>query len=306
MKKVLVIGSLNIDNVINVSRMPVKGETIQGKSFKLVPGGKGANQAYTLGKLNADVKMLGALGNDDNGKILLNSLKSAHVDTSFIKISENGSTGCAFIEVDDKGENSIVIIPGANKEVDIDLINENIDLINWADIIVMQLEIPFETVLYTAKLAKDKKKMVVLDPAPAIKDINEDIFKYVDIIKPNETELQILTNIDTNKEENIIKAGKVLLEKGVKAVITTLGENGSYLITNDNCKHFPTIKVDTIDTTAAGDSFTGALVKALALNKNIEEAIKYAHVISAIVVTKSGAQTSIPSEEEVKQFIERM
>lgn len=302
-KNIVVIGSLNIDFVIEVDKMPLPGETVLGKSFTLVPGGKGANQAYAIGKLGANVSMIGAIGNDEYGETLLENLNSVHVDTTNITKINDTNTGCAFINVDSNGENNIVVIGGANKKLTTDIIDNNIDTINTADIIVIQLEIPINVVNYVAKLAKQKKKLVILDPAPACSNLPDELFENVDIIKPNETEIQILSGMKTNTEEEKVEAAKFLIQKGVKTVIITLGEKGSLLVTKNKIEKFYSPKVEAIDTTAAGDSFTAALAKSLLEDKNIEDAIKYAHIVSSITVTKKGAQTSIPNPNEIEKFL---
>lgn len=303
MKNILVIGSLNMDFVIEVNKMPLPGETILGKSFTLIPGGKGANQAYAIGKLGAKASMLGAIGNDEYGMRLLENLNSVNVNTDNITKLDNINTGCAFINVDETGENSIVVVSGANQKITKEMIDNNINLIEEADIIVMQLEIPIEVVTYAAKLAKERGKLVILDPAPAVSDLNEELFSNIDIVKPNETEIEILSGIETKSKDDIIKAAKILIEKGVNTVIVTLGENGSLLVTKEKIESFASPNVEAIDTTAAGDSFTAALAKSLLEGKSIEEAIKFGHIVSAIAVTKKGAQTSIPTQDEVDNFL---
>ena len=304
MKKILVIGSLNMDFSIKTPKMPVPGETIIGESFHLNPGGKGANQAFAIGKLGADVSMLGMVGNDEYAKLLKQNLESVNVNTQGIIEQNNTSTGVAFVTVDSNGENSIIVISGANEKVNTEFIDENINLIDDADIIVMQLEIPVDVVTYVARIAKEKNKLVVLDPAPARADLPDELFSYVDIMKPNETELSILTGVDTSNDDNIIKADKSLVEKGVKNVIVSLGGRGSILVNKDYNKKFNSLGLTPIDTTAAGDSFTAALVSYLASDKSLEEAIQFGHVVSSIVITKKGAQESIPSLEEVRLFLE--
>ena len=301
MKKILVIGSLNMDFVINVDEMPKKGETIMGIDMVQNPGGKGANQAYALGKLGGASAMIGAVGKDSYGEKLIMNLESVNVDTSGIKKCDGTYTGNAFVYVDRNGENSITVMAGANHCVTTELIDENIELIKESDIVIMQLEIPLDTAVYAAKRAFELGKTVILDPAPAPETMPEEIFKYVDFIKPNETELMTLTGMATDTEEEIEAAGRVLLEKGAKAVIVTLGEKGSMLINEKKSEHFPGKKVKTVDTTAAGDSFTAAFAIALAEGKDCREAIEYGSKVSAIVVTRKGAQASIPTREEVEE-----
>lgn len=303
MKKVLVIGSLNMDFSIKSEKLPLPGETVMGESFELNPGGKGANCAYALGKLECATSMIGMVGNDNYAKDLINNLKSVNVNVEGIKVLDNVNTGVAFVNVDSTGENNIIAIPGANEKITTSYIDENINLINDADIIVTQLEIPINVVMYVAKIAKQYNKLFVLDPAPAKSNLNEELYKCVDIIKPNETELAILTNTKPKNKDEIIECAKVLNNKGVKNVIVTLGGDGSILVNNDIIKEFKALDVDVVDTTAAGDSFTAALICSLSQNKSLEEAIIFAHTVSSIVVTKRGAQSSIPTQSEINEFI---
>lgn len=293
-----------MDFVVEVNKMPLPGETILGKNFTLVPGGKGANQAYALGKLGANVSMLGAVGKDEYGDKLLENLNSVNVNTNNIIKIDNVNTGCAFINVDESGENSIVVIGGANKKISEQMILDNINTIEESDIIIMQLEIPLEIVTLVSKIAKEKGKLIILDPAPAVSNIPIELLSNVDIIKPNETEIQILSGIETKSEEDIVTAARNLINKGVKVVIVTLGDKGSILITKESVQHFSSLDVNAIDTTAAGDSFTAALSKSLLDGKSLEEAIKFGHLVSSIVVTRKGAQTSIPNEAEISTFLQ--
>ncbi len=222
MKKILVVGSLNMDLVIDVDSIPKAGETILGDKLTLIPGGKGANQAYAMGKLNGKVNMIGAVGNDTNKEQLLKNLSSVNVNTSGVEVIENTDTGIAVISVDRQGENCITVIPGANNLVTKESIDKNINLIEESDIIVMQLEIPIDTVCYITKIAKEKNKLIVLDPAPAKANLPIDLYKNIDIIKPNEIELEIISGMKIENEQDVIKAANIILDKGVKTVIATL------------------------------------------------------------------------------------
>jgi len=295
MKKVLVVGSLNVDYSIKTDKMPVVGETVLGKEYSLNPGGKGANCAYALGKLGGNVSMLGMVGNDENGKLLKDNLKSVNVKDCVKEIDTK--TGVAFVTVDSNGDNSIIVISGSNTKVDKSFIDENIDLLKESDIIVMQLEIPIDTVLYTLKLAKELGKTTILDPAPGKADLPLELFKYVDVIKPNETEVMTLTGKD-----DIGNAARDLVEKGCKNVVVTLGGDGALYVTSDFMKKYDALDVEVVDTTAAGDSFTAALTLAISQDKTIEEGIEFASKVSAIVVTRAGAQGSIPSMDEVNNL----
>ena len=286
MRRILVVGSLNMDIVIETPCMPKAGETIAGKSIAQIPGGKGANQAFAAGKLGGNIAMMGAVGNDEKGEKLLESLKGVGVDISRIEVMNDIPTGQAFITVDDQGENAIIIIAGANGKVTKEL----------------QLEIPLEIVGYVKKIVEEDGKIVILDPAPAIKDIPENILKGIDYIKPNETELQILTGMEVKNRKDITEAAKILIKKGVKNVIVTMGGDGCLYINKDIEEFFPAYPVKAIDTTAAGDCFTAAFALALSQNKNWKEAIEFGQKASSIAVTRKGAQTSIPTREEVDEM----
>lgn len=299
MKNIVVVGSLNLDTVIEVPLMPKAGETLAGTEVSQVPGGKGANQAYAVGKLLGNVKMIGAVGNDTPGKILVNNLKSVGVDVSGISEIEGGTTGQAFITVEDSGENSIIIIAGTNADVTQDLIQNNMDAIQEADIIIMQLEIPLETVEYVKDVAVKYGKTVILDPAPAVAGLPDNFWKGIDYIKPNETELSILVGRPLKGMEEIREGARSMLKKGVKNVLVTLGSEGCLFVTEGTEEYYPACKVEAVDTTAAGDSFTAAFALALSRGKSCGEAIRFGQKVSSIAVTRKGAQTSIPSPEEV-------
>ena len=300
MKKICVIGSLNMDLVVNVDEMPKKGQTLIGENFKEVPGGKGANQAVAIAKLGGDVSMIGKVGNDGFGQTLINALKADNVKTDYIQI-ENCSSGVAMITVDKNAENSIVVAPGANFRVLREDIDKCIDSIKQSDIVVVQLETPLDTIKYALQESKQLDKYTILNPAPAVK-LEEDIIKNVDLLTPNETELEILSGVKIENEEDIIKAAQVMIQKGVKQLIVTLGSKGSLYIDKDNVKFKESYKVDAIDTTAAGDSYTGALSVALSQDKDIQEAMDFASKVGALCVMKEGAQTSLPTIHDVLNF----
>lgn len=299
--KIMVIGSLNMDLVVNVPYMPKVGETILGYSFKTIPGGKGANQAFAASKLGGEVYMIGKVGTDEYGQMEVESLKSAGVNTQSIEKQAGMHTGLAFIYVNDEGDNNIVVVPGANSMCSKEYIDRHRPLMEECDIIILQLEIPFETVSYAVELAKQMNKTVILNPAPAPDCIPENILEKVDIITPNETELQKITQHETNSLEDIRKAANIILSKGVKTVIVTWGEKGAVLVTENECTHYPVQKVKVVDTTAAGDSFTAAVAVALSEKKGMNEAIEFANKVASIVVTREGAQTSIPQRDEVEK-----
>lgn len=306
-KKILVIGSLNLDMVVKVDHTPMVGETILSDGdMEMIPGGKGANQACAVGCLGADVTILGAVGNDMYADRQLESLKQAGVNVSRVIRKDDSTTGVAFITVNRDGDNSIVVVSGANAALSEKDIDDNIDLIKECDIVIFQLEIPLPTVCYAAKAAKSFGKMVILDPAPVPEKFPEELYGYIDIIKPNETELCMLTGIE-KAEKNLKKATDLLRNKGVKDVLVTLGENGVYFNSSEAGVHcIPAIKVEAVDTTAAGDAFTAALAIMLAEGKNLKEAATFANYVSSIVVTRKGAQSSIPTLDEVIGYIEKI
>lgn len=286
-----------MDMVVKVPHMPAAGETILAGNMELVPGGKGANQAYAAGRLGARVTMFGAVGSDSYADIEKNSLATAGVDTSRLLVREGKSTGLAWITVNAAGDNSIVVIPGANATVTEQDIVDNEALLRDCDILLCQLEIPLKTVVYAAKRAKELGKTVILDPAPVPQEFPEELFSYIDIIKPNETEAAQLLGASINGYE---EASDKLRAKGVKNVLITLGPKGAYINSETEGKHLmPVRQVLVVDTTAAGDSFTAALAVRLAAGSSLVQAVRYANEVAAIVVTRKGAQTSIPSADEV-------
>ena len=299
MSKILVIGSLNIDMVMRVDHMPAAGETILCDGMKLVAGGKGANQACAAGRLGTDVTMLGAIGNDSHGEMQRDSLQRSGVDVSGLITKESVSTGTAFITVNKEGNNSIVVVQGANAQFTPEDIEAHRDLLEECEIVILQLEIPMDTVLYAVKLARTLGKTVILDPAPVPEHFPEELYQYVDIIKPNESELSRLTGI-ADAQNHLEEAVQIVKDHGVRNVLVTLGGDGVYLDTeNEPPVHIPAKKVEVVDTTAAGDSFTAALAAMLLEGKTLKEAAEFANQVSAIVVTREGAQDSIPTLQEV-------
>ena len=300
MKNICVIGSLNMDLVVNVDTMPKPGQTIIGSNFKEVPGGKGANQAVAMARLNGNVSMIGKVGEDGFGQTLINSLKNDKVDTTYIQTAK-GATGVALITVDKNAQNSIVVSPGANFEVKEDDIDNNIEAIKNSDIVVLQLETPLDTLKYALNKAKELNKYTILNPAPAVK-LDDEIIKNVDLLTPNETELEIISGVSIESEEDIQKAAQIMIEKGVKELIVTLGSKGSLYINKEKSMFKKAYKVEAVDTTAAGDSYTGALAVALSQDKGMEEAMDFASKVGALSVLKEGAQSSLPTLEDVENF----
>lgn len=302
--KILVIGSLNVDMVVDVDHTPVVGETIISADMDMVPGGKGANQACAAGYLGTSVSILGAVGDDSYARLQFTSLDKAGVDTSRIIVKKDEKTGVAFITVNRDGDNCIVVVSGANATLSPQDIDAHLDLLDGSDAVLLQMEIPMETVCHAARLAKARGKTVILDPAPVPESFPEELYGYVDVIKPNRTETAMLTGIDCGTEDGLRKAARWLRDWGIREVLVTLGGDGVY-IDSATCgiSHIPARRVRALDTTAAGDSFTAALAFMLVQGKNILEAAEFANTVSAIVVTRKGAQTSMPMLDEVFAYM---
>lgn len=292
--KIGVVGSINVDYVLIVDEFVKPGETIKAKELKKFPGGKGANQAVAAAKLSRNrVSMIGLVGKDDDGEWMIKKLESAGV---FGITKANDYTGKAFIEVISSGENRIIIYSGANAELTSDKLN--MELLENADIVLLQNEIPFETTFEVARWARKRGKIVIFDPAPA-QGVNIEILKYVDYITPNESEIKTLSETFFGKFESIERAAELLIETGARSVIAKLGENGVYFRRGLKEVRIPAVKVKAVDTTAAGDVFNGAF--AAFLEKGEMEALRLAVKAAAISVTRIGAQSSIPDLEEVME-----
>jgi ribokinase len=289
-----------MDLVVKVEDRPKGGQTVIGGDFKEVPGGKGANQAVAMARLGGNVNMIGKVGNDGFGQTLLNALNNDNVNTEYIN-KDDVSTGVAMITVDKNAENSIVVAPGANFKVDKEYIDKSIEGIKNSDIVVLQLETPIDTIKYALSKSKELGKYTILNPAPAVK-LEDDIICNVDLLTPNETELEILSGVEIKNEDDIQKAAQTMIDKGVKELIVTLGSKGSLYINKEKSIFKKAYKVEAIDTTAAGDSYTGALAVAFANGKNIEDAMDFASKVGALSVQKEGAQSSLPTLEDVENF----
>ena len=304
MKKILVVGSLNMDLVVRVQNLPKLGETILGDAFYENPGGKGANQAVAAARLGAHVSMIGKIGKDAYGSALLENLGKNDIDTDGIIISDV-ITGRAVIEVDSMGNNNIVVIPGSNMELTKEDIDEKKEIMEKADIVILQQEIPISTVEYVLEQAKKSGKITILNPAPAQK-IEDNILKLVDYLILNETELELITGSETIKDEEYPNIINDLQKRGSKNIILTLGEKGGIYTEENEINAYKALKVKAVDTTAAGDSFIGAFALKLAEGRKIEEAVNFAVAVSALTVTKIGAQQSLPTKVEINEFLEKI
>jgi ribokinase len=299
MPDILVIGSLNADLVVQTPRFPQPGETISGDDLKIFPGGKGANQAVAAARLGASVSMLGRVGRDNFGDVLLENLKCNKVDSQFVRRDE-ASTGTAIIVVDSNGQNSIVLSAGANGKV----CDEDVRTASFQDfdLLLLQLEIPIEIVLSATRHARASGLRVLLNPAPG-RTLPDELIALPDFLLPNETELSLLTNQPVNDVSSAERAAHTLLSRGAQTIIVTLGANGALLVTKANTKHIPTFNVKVMDTTAAGDAFIGGFAYALLKGKSLEESVRYGCACGALAATRFGAQPSLPTKEEVEKFI---
>ena len=299
MSKIVVIGSINTDMVVRSSQLPYPGQTLMGHSFQTTGGGKGANQAVAAARLGAEVSLIARIGDDAFGKISIENFKKEKINIENIYTDNDAPSGVAFIVVDDKGENIIVVAPGANATLNEKDIRDAEDVIKKADIILFQLEIPMSTVAEGIKLAKKHNRMVMLNPAPAA-SIPKEILQSVDIITPNQTETLVLTGIAVNDAITAQHACNVLHEMGILTVIVTMGEQGAYISSDNYHGLIPGFTAGVVvDTVAAGDTFCGGLAIALAEGKSLKDAVQFANAAAALSVTKVGAQASIPIRTEV-------
>lgn len=297
-KKIIVVGSSNTDMVVQSDKLPAPGETVMGNEFIMNPGGKGANQAVAAAKLAGDVIFISKVGKDVFGKELIRGFENYGLKTKYVFKDEQKASGIALILVDSKGENSISIAPGANKALTLEQIDKADTEFKDAEYLLMQLEIPLETVNYAANLATHNNVKIILNPAPAQK-LPDSLLSQLYIITPNETEAQLLTGIEVIDETSAYEAAKVLRDKGVEIVIITLGSKGAYILSANHHELISPPKVNVVDTTAAGDTFNGALTVALAEGNNLIEAIHFANKAAALSVTKIGAQNAIPTRDEL-------
>jgi ribokinase len=291
MYDIVVVGSINADLVFEADKRPNPGETLIGKDFKTVPGGKGANQAIAASRLGAKVAMMGCLGEDQNGIFLEENLKVNNVETKFIKKVKGVPSGVAGITLAE-GDNSIIVVPGANYEVDKTYIDKNIEVIKSAKIVLLQLEIPIEVVEYVIDICSKNRVKTILNPAP-IQTLKEDTLEKLDYLTPNEHEFDILYG--SKREEEMLKKHK-------NKLIITKGSEGVSFSDGDKVINVPSNKVEVVDTTGAGDTFNGSFAYSLVKGMSIKESIEFANKAAAISVTKFGAQGGMPTLKEVDEF----
>ncbi|AIU90350.1 ribokinase [Pectobacterium odoriferum] len=301
--KLVVLGSINADHILNLEQFPRPGETVIGEQYSVAFGGKGANQAVAAGRSGADIAFIACVGEDDIGTRICQQLSKDNIDVSAVEAISGETTGVALIFVNADAENMIAINAGANAAVSTDYLHRHQQHIIDASALLMQLESPLETVIAAAKLAHEHQTKVILNPAPA-RELPDELLSLVNMITPNETEAQFLTGITVETEEDAARAAQVLHDKGIETVLITLGSRGVWLSENGQGQRIPGYRVKAVDTIAAGDTFNGALVTALLENKPMSSAVKFAHAAAAIAVTRRGAQPSVPWREEIDAFLQ--
>jgi ribokinase len=302
--RIAVVGSVNMDLVFRTSRMPAIGETITGKEFHQIPGGKGANQAVAAARQGAHVTFVASVGTDGFGEQSLQGFVREGIDAAYINKVRGVPTGTAGIIVDDSGHNCIVIAAGANAELTPAHVDTAADAIGASRLLVCQLETPLPTVRHAIDLAKARGVQVILNPAPVpAQALDAALLSRIDYLILNETEASQLSGIEVTDLDSAQRASAKLLAKGVGAVLLTMGERGAYVAQSNGGRHLPAVKVDVVDTTAAGDTFVGAFAVGLARGLSVEDAGMEAQFAAALTVTRLGAQTSIPHRAEVEQFM---
>ena len=301
--KVVVVGSFNMDLVVKAGRRPQTGETLMGEAFGMFIGGKGSNQAIAAVRLGANVTMIGRLGTDLFGDTLMAAHTAESICTDYIIRDTEVGTGVASILIDADGDNSIVLVPQANMRLTVADIERASESIAAADVLLLQLEVPISASQRAAEIAKSNGATVVLNPAPAQK-LPDDFLAQVDILTPNEVETESLSGVRVSTVTDAERAAKVLLDKGLSAVILTLGERGALLLTPNLTQQVPAYSVEVVDTTAAGDAFCGALATALARGESLVNAVAFANATGALAVTVLGAAPSMPTVAQVEAFRE--
>ena len=302
MTQLIVLGSVNADHVLQVPSFPRPGETLVGGNYQVIPGGKGANQAVAAARLKADIGFISCVGDDAFGLNIRQAFAQDGINTDGVIVADNTPTGIAMIQVSASGENSICLSAEANDKLTCEQIEPHLQKIRDAKYLLTQLETPIEGIEYAAKVAKESRTNVVLNPAPA-RPLSDELLACIDVITPNETEAEVLTGITVTDDQSAQQASEALHLKGIEIVMITLGAKGVWLSQNGRGELISGFRVEATDTTAAGDTFNGAFVTALLEDMPIEQAIKFAHAAAAISVTRFGAQTSIPSRAETDTFL---
>jgi ribokinase len=294
------VGSINMDLYLEMEKLPVEGETLFGKVYDYIPGGKGANQAVAAARLGADVTFAGRVGKDAHGERLRKLLVQDGINDEFLKTDFENSTGLAIIVLEDRGKNRIIVYSGANMAISLEDVGAALQK-NY-DAVMMQFEVPFDIMVETCRLAKNKNIPVILDAGPALAVPIEKL-RGLEVISPNESETYAFTGVKVDSMGSAEAAALILQEKtNARYVVIKMGERGALLYHNGASRFFDALKVTAVDTTAAGDAFTAALTVSYVKTGDIEKAVRYANMVGAIAVTRHGAQPSMPNEGEVNEF----
>ncbi len=303
MARVAVVGSLNMDLVIRAPHLPSVGETVLGGTFATFAGGKGANQAVGASRLGATVAMVGCVGDDAFGRQLRDGLARERIDASGLRTAAGAATGVALITVDSAGQNTIVVAAGANAALTREDVDAARSAIAQSAVVLLQLEVPLDVVYYTAQVAHAAGCTVILDPAPAPgQPLPDNLYRLLSVIHPNEVEARALTGVAIATEADARRAAEALLARGCQAAVIKLGVRGAYLAAGARREAIPAIRVTPVDTTAAGDAFAAGMAVALAEQASLSAAVQYATVAGALKVTRMGAQSSMPTREELREF----
>ena len=303
MNRLVVLGSVNADHVLRVPNFPRPGETLTGHSYQVVPGGKGANQAVAAARLGAAVSFIARIGDDAIGRQMKTGFANDGIDVSAVELDDKLPTGIAIIYVSDEGENSIGLSTEANGALDTAMVKRHEAMIAGAHTLLLQLEVPLESVFEAAKLARSHGTRVVLNPAPA-QPLSADLLALVDLITPNQTEAELLTGVKVTGEASAAEASARFHQMGIADVMITLGSQGVYCSNGQQQALIPGFRVEAVDTTAAGDTFNGALLAAELAGADFHSAVRFAHGAAALSVTRFGAQSSIPGKQEVDTFLQ--
>lgn len=301
-KKMVVVGSINIDHVLNVSHFPRPGETLSGEHYRMTFGGKGANQAVAAGRSGAEISFIARIGDDSNGHAARQQLLADQVNVAAVGVAIKEATGLAMIYLNAQGENAIGIYAGANASLTADFIEQHQHLIVDSSALLMQLESPLDGLQFAAKLARKHQVMTVLNPAPA-RELDDRFLSLIDIITPNETEVEVLTGVKIETDQDARNASAYLHEKGIKIVLITLGSRGVWVSEQGVGQRIPSFPVKVIDTIGAGDTFNGAFVCHLLEQGNVQQAVRFAQAAAALSVSREGAQGAIPWRRETEQFL---
>lgn len=304
MATIHVLGSLNMDLVCRTARLPQPGETLLGQRFETIPGGKGGNQAVAAARLGARTTMISCVGEDGFGHSLLTSLARVGVGTEGVRVIPGQATGVATILVDDGGQNQIVVVPGANDQVGAAELATLVNALQPGDWLLLQLEVPLNTVVGAATLAQQRGARVILDPAPARVDLPVSLYPCLQVITPNQIEASQLTNITVEDRATALLAAEALRQRGVETAIVKLGVDGVVVATPAGHFHQPALPVTVVDTVAAGDAFNGGLAMALAEGMALKPALAFATAVAAYAVTQVGSQTAMPTRDQLQTFLE--